>query len=227
MTFFLLASGGALSWQRHHADVLRQRNATLRAQLAQNEQTASELDRQNEATRKLLEQHQTALLDLQSRLAAAAKLSAASSAAASASVSNGWRDDLPFVRLSKGQLNSLSVAIIARDATGASRLATPAATLLGLNAEEWSAVNEAIRNVCEEYLALELAHAPQTAKYQRSCEVIETVFAIPALATEGAELKRAFTEALTTALGQTRTDLIMHYGHDVFCRQLAVFGENV
>ena len=97
---------------------------------------------------------------------------------------------------------------------------------MGLSSEELTAVNEAIRNVCEEYLALELAHAPQTPKYQRSRGGIETVFAIPALATEGAELKRAFTEALTTALGKTRTDLIMHYGHDLFWRQLAGFGEN-
>ena len=116
--------------------------------------------------------------------------------------------------------------IIARDAANGFHLASPAATLLGLSAEELLAANDAIRNLCEQYLALELARAPQTPKYERARDGIETVFAIPRLESEGAELKTAFIEALTATLGKTRTDLILQYGRDAFWRQLAGFGEN-
>ena len=226
VALILIASASAFSWQRGHAEILRQRNAALHAQLSQNEQIAAQLQRQNDTVRRRVEEREAALLALETRLAAAVKPSTISSGATPESGANRWRDDVPFVRLSKANLTSLSVGIIARDGANGCHLAAPAATLLGLTAEELSAVNEAIRNLCEQYLALELARAPQIPKYERARDGVETVFAIPRLESEGAELKKTFSEALVGAIGQSRTDLILHYGRDVFWRQLAGFGEN-
>ena len=64
-----LASASAFSWQCRHADVLRQRNAGLRAQLSQNEQIVLQQEGKNEAAHKFLEESETVLLDLETRLA--------------------------------------------------------------------------------------------------------------------------------------------------------------
>jgi hypothetical protein len=226
VSLLVLVSAGAFSLQRRHGDILRQHGVSLRTQLDQNEQITLQLERQNETARKRLAESEAALLDLETRLAGPAKLSNTSGHSTSDSEANCWRDDVPFVRLSKEHLSSLSVGIIARDAANGCHLAAPSATLLGLSAEELSVVNEAMRTLCEQYLAIELARAPEIPKYQHAHEGIETVFAIPRLENEGAELKRAFTDTLASALGKTRTDLILHYGRDAFWRQLAGFGQN-
>jgi hypothetical protein len=221
-----LAGTGAASWQHHQAHALRWQSASLRAQVVQNEQMASGLQAQNDAARRSVEASEAAVFDLQTRVAAAAKLLNASATDKSAASAMLWDDNVPFVRLSKAHLTSLSVGVIANDGSHGSHLPEPAGTLLGLSPVELSAVNGAIGDLCGRYLALELAHAPMTPKYERSRESVERVFAIPRLAAEGAELKRAFTEALVGAIGQARTDLLLHYGRDVFWRQLAGFGEN-
>jgi hypothetical protein len=225
VSLIALLSAGAFSWQRRHADELRQHNADLRAQLSQSEQTALERQDQSEAVRKLVEENEAALFDLETRLVAAAKSSAASAPGSSRTPTDPWSDDVPFVRLSKEHLKSLSVRTLARDTANGHHLAPPAATVLGLSPAELPAVNEAIRILCEQYLELELARAPRDPKPNRS-RGHETVFALPRLDSEGAALKAAFTEALTDAIGKTRSELILHYGRDVFWRQLADFGQN-
>jgi hypothetical protein len=221
-----IAGAGAASWQHHQAHDLRRQSAGLRAQVVRNEQMTWQLQSQNDAARRSVEASEAVVFDLQTQVAAAANLLNASATDKTAASATRWDDDAPFVRLSKAHLTSLSVGVIANDGSSGSHLPEPAGTLLGLSSEELSAVNGAIGDLCGRYLALELARAPQAPKYERSREGVERVFAIPRLETEGAELKRAFTEALVGAIGQARTDLLLHYGRDVFWRQLAGFGEN-
>ena len=221
----VLASAGAFSGQSRYAVALRERNAGLHAQLSENERIALQLERQNEAARKLIAENEAALLALETKLAAVARLSTASALSASDSAVNRWRDEVPFVRLSKEHLQTLTVRTLARDATNGQHLAAPAATLFCLSPAELSAINEAIRNLCEQYLGLEMARASMTQKPERS-RGSETVFAIPRLQSEGTELKAAFTKALAGAIGSFRADLLLHYSHDTISRQLSDFGQN-
>jgi hypothetical protein len=202
------------------------RNQLLKAEINEMAGTTVDLERRRDARAALLEQREADLRHRRQQLAAARAVGSDAKSSAGVESENRWRDDVPYVRLAKDYLTKISVNAFVWDPANRRQLSAATAAVLGLNAEELSAANAAIDSLSQNYLQLELSHARPATPANHKEEGKASSFRISALAIDGPQLKDAFVESLKTVLGQTRTDLIMHYGRSSFWRQFADFGQS-
>src|SRR5688572_18206683 len=112
LTLFLLiglSAAGITLLQHKRVHAHSTRNQLLKAEINEVGSTVADLERQRDNRAALLEQTQADLRFRREQLAAERATSNEPKSGAAAESDNGWRDDVPYVRLAKDHLTRISL----------------------------------------------------------------------------------------------------------------------
>lgn len=135
-----------------------------------------------------------------------------------------WPKDKPYCYLSKQHLATIGFVPFSEDG----QLTSEAATLFGMGAGEWAAVNQAFGDFVDRTHQLHLAHAQMLeAKAGTNTESHrEITYRIPAMTNEFRQVRGTFAASLEQTLGQSRASVFFKRAKSQLDDVYGQFGNN-
>ncbi|HYE33012.1 MAG TPA: hypothetical protein VEH27_16415 [Methylomirabilota bacterium] len=134
-----------------------------------------------------------------------------------------WEPDSPFIWVPKTQIDHLAFDIF----DGSGRILPQFTNLFALTRRQTEALNRELRDIVEQYSALELRHAHPTNSHLPGIDPSQgpaLTIEVPEFAQEAEPLKVQFDQALRKNLGQQRAEMMMNVGRSWIGERLNNFG---